>query len=1392
MRTDPTTAALELLHTGLNPRWHRAEAPILRPLARTAGRQIGRGAGTAAPEDAAVIVIEVVAEALIEAARTLVQLHEAYQAFTRKVAVAETPQRTQAQLLAFAEALGTSRWRAAGDARATRRWLEVDAMVDRYRDQVAATEWAVLIMLRRIGAVAARALAGRADPVAAALWRRLDLETVVARFLDHDGDRRVNAAAFTALAEAIAALPAGQRSDSLREPSVRAIYRFAQDRARSVWVQRSALGTLRLLSRERFRTIVADRLARPGDGDDLFVRRHCVALVAEGLADDPGLAALAPGLPDDPSPHVRQAAAALLVRLAPETAWPVIDRLLGADPVPAVRAAMIRALIEVSDRPGWTDGVAGRLAGVLRTDRDRFVLRTALDATSLGQARLIETAPAAAPAWDASVIPAIAALHAAAPALAVRRWAAEARERLWCGAAPAARALRDALTPLVHDLPDGRCRRVPRRLLAGCSEREIGRVLAVMAQGDFGLELRRGFLGPVIQRGDRFGFRLWRFLHELRTPATDKRQGFSHVIGRIYWGRVIAPPTGLAEHSETKVPGEPLVMAAEDGWRPYLPLPDHVLSAIDSGGTTRLFTAEGVTEITAPRGWPRRLAARLRLSFGYARLARLRNHRDEAGTAAGGYLAALARLDLAVRLRPHDDDAGLDPAVARYFPAVLPIGWDDLWPRFESYVFSVYQNTLTDLVVFLAAISAWFFGNHVAANRSLRAARRRLPLVIGGWGTRGKSGTERLKAALVNALGYGVVSKTTGCEAMFVFARPMRDLREVPLFRPYDKATIWEQAQVVRLAHRLGAQVFLWECMGLNPAYVDILQRQWMTDDIATITNTYPDHEDIQGPAGRNIPEVMVNFLPRRSLVLTSEEQMRPILADGARRLDTALTGVGWRQIGLLAPDVLARFPYEEHPANIALVVALAAELGIDRDIALKEMADRVVPDLGVLKTYPEARSRGRRVVFVNGMSANERFGTLANWTRMRFDEANSLTDPGVRIATVVNNRADREPRSRVFAGILANDVAADLHLLIGSNLDGLRGFLHAAWAERMTTASLWPADDPRSPRQVLADWADWLRVPHTADQVTARLAASLAGLGMAAEAVAGPDGALNPTLADDALAARLDAEGCAATADVVAAFARDRDRWQAFSAFAARLDETDPATRAALDAELVRLLTDWFFARVVSIDDVHTPGDEINAALIGHAVPGVVTRVMGLQNIKGTGLDFVYRWQTWARCYAACADAVAAEPARGAAGLRNLSAFQGYGPLGTETVRATLDEVRGRPWAQSELAQAQVSVIDGTLARAGTRAADGKVEAGTRTSWLARRATALVTWIERFLDAGDAVGRRRIANRLYRDLAAQRISGERVVAELQALNKRQRGGWLARRLATRRAATGR
>ena len=62
-------------------------------------------------------------------------------------------------------------------------------------------------------------------------------------------------------------------------------------------------------------------------------------------------------------------------------------------------------------------------------------------------------------------------------------------------------------------------------------------------------------------------------------------------------------------------------------------------------------------------------------------------------------------------------------------------------------------------------------------------------------------------------------------------------------------------------------------------------------------------------------------------------------------------------------------------------------------------------------------------------------------------------------------------------------------------------------------------------------------------------------------------------------------------------------------------------------------------------------------------------------------------------------------------------------------------------------------------------------------------RLAGLTQIAENILDSFDAIRRRRRADFIYRELVAERVSPERAAVELQALNKRQKGGWLKKKL---------
>lgn len=1290
-------------------------------------------------------------------------------------------------ILAFCKELGANDKELEADRKALDRWFGHDGLMDRFRKRFAETERQICFILNRLGALTARGITASGNSEARLLWQRVRFEQAVMPFLTHDGDSRVCIAAFRALATVIKSLSPDERKESVSGATLQFVYRCALESRQSVWLQTVALDLLATLSLPSLETALHKRFnVSSSRDDDIFVRKHAVNLLGETLSEAAGLAELLPLILKDPSDYVRQALPSAIRHDSV-----LLERIACNDPSPQVRAAAVLAVLPPQGNGMPVVGASGLICRVMEEDDDPFVLRVCLRVISNGLELLGEQGDeAAVKAWTDSLLPGVMRLHRESPQLALRRWAGQTREQLWCVSDPSLRALRGELAREIALTGKGKGRKLPLELTAPHDESTMGRVLALLCQDGFSCQLSRSGRNYRLFKGDRFRFSWWRLIYEMRSPSPDKRQAFSHTVARHYNGTLRTPSAIMAEVSPTKVPGEPLLIAEEGGWRPYLPLPDEFLSTLHGllpKRAVQIVTSEGVTEVTAPHSIFRRMQAAIVLTTKFPHYARLRNWHAERLTSPTEYLDAMTRLGFTVRHTPHGvDNESVDPAVSRFFPLALPFFDSDLTARGMDYFLSVYENSLEDLGIFAALLLALFLGERLLLNRSSRKARRTIPLVVGGWGTRGKSGTERLKAALFSANGFGVISKTTGCEAMMLHSFPFDNLRELFLFRPYDKATIWEQHKFMTLADDLGSEVLLWECMGLNPTYVDILQRCWMRDDIATITNTFPDHEDLQGPAGINVPEVMTRFIPGKSTLITSEEQMLPILAEAAREAGTSITSVGWLEAGLLTRDVLERFPYEEHPYNVALVLAMADTLGFDRDHALKEMAERVIPDIGVLKAYPFAPLRTRRLQFINGMSANDRYGCLGNWSRMGLDCFHPDDVPGNWVTTVVNNRADRVARSKVFANILVNDINADRHFLIGTNLQGLMGYIDKALDEHLEGLSLWPETGDAAappPISILHTSARRQRIPVSEETLAARFRAMLGESARNYELTDSLAAGADPVTLREQLAGN----GYQYVDQLVAHMQRDRSCYEEYRLLAERLEVATDGQRHSLDREYRGLVKKWFKARLVVIEDYHTTGEQIINQICEETPPHFTNRIMGLQNIKGTGLDFVYRWQAWDNCHALCAELLDDNSARMSRALAELAAFQELGFLCEEHVRKTLESIRSLTFAQTEQFQAEIAIIISNL--------DNRIQKGSAGLTITRQRNLtdrIIDVIESFLDAGDSIRRRKAADRIYHDMVNERISRQRAALELQNLVRRQKGGWLREQFHRLRSYLGR
>ena len=955
-------------------------------------------------------------------------------------------------------------------------------------------------------------------------------------------------------------------------------------------------------------------------------------------------------------------------------------------------------------------------------------------------------------------------------------------------------------------------------------------------------------------------------MYEIRNPAPDKRQDQVHSKGRVYPGSVRAHPVDLGEVTPTAVPGERRQVSSEGGWGEYLPLVDDVLDAQLSRRPISLCTDPGTTVVHPPSSLLRRLVNWWKISWNYDQLDALRLSSLE-GTDADQRGQYLGRIEddyrTHISFEPHRDDDPT-PRKIRELVSATEFGRrleaDDPLPRLEAsnaagsfsllalttalyerfpaspahFVSELFDRTgarIQELAIVVVFIITIFLGRMLVVRQRIDHWRSQIPLCIGGWGTRGKSGTERLKAALFHRMGHDTFVKTTGCEAMFIHAPARTEAREIFVYRPYDKATIWEQRDMLRLGTRLGCDVFLWECMALSPRYVEILQLQWMNDDLVTLTNAYPDHEDIQGPTGIDVARTISRFMPKESTALTAEREMLPIFKQAATEKKTELITVGHDEEFLLTDSVMERFPYSEHPRNISLVARMATELGIDREFAVFAMADNVVPDLGVLKAYPRVNVLGRHLSFINGCSANERAGFLANWKRTGLADIDPRTEPGRRVVTVVNNRDDRIARSRVFADILVRDVAADGHVLIGTNLAGLKTYMSESLQSYLANVRFF--DDPESveperARKRLIDVLDRVRmVDHPASKLCEMLDIFLDDCRSTPPDATGDlqpklgaviddaidhfeslettrqfldehddiagffDGLTDDSAGEDdtalATAADIAADNTAAIARLSTATVDDARHF-----FVRRLASTvgarylrrrldlvldGEADGEAFHAEVRALYEERFWQLVSTVDDPDATGDAIIAKVAQRTPPGCDVEVLGTQNIKGTGLDFVYRWVELNNFLNRLDELQSAEDSAfrdemmaisSSTTLALTEALAGYHRLSR-----WLDEMNLSP-AHRQLVESARTHLSDVAQQRFEQARDTGDD--TSASWY----DPLLASLERFLDPFDAIFRRRKADRLQKLLVNGRISHPRMAMEMQKLVKRQKGGWLA------------
>ena len=288
-------------------------------------------------------------------------------------------------------------------------------------------------------------------------------------------------------------------------------------------------------------------------------------------------------------------------------------------------------------------------------------------------------------------------------------------------------------------------------------------------------------------------------------------------------------------------------------------------------------------------------------------------------------------------------------------------------------------------------------------------------------GTRGKSSVVRLQDGALRAHGVRVYAKATGSLPRMI----VPDGTEYPIHRA-GHANIIEHLRIIGIAAREGAEALVIECMALQPRLQSLSELMMIQSTHGVITNARADHLDVMGPAERDVALALLGTCPAGATLFTAEQDYRAEFSAACKDRETRLVRLSPADFDAVTDQEMARFPYVEHKQNVALALAVARELGVPREVAMRGML-AAAPDVGALREY-ELDFFGRRIVVVNGFAANDPLSTEQIWN-LTLDRHPEVE----RRIMVINCRFDRPDRSRQLGEAIPGWRPADRYLLVGT-----------------------------------------------------------------------------------------------------------------------------------------------------------------------------------------------------------------------------------------------------------------------------------------------------------------------------------------------------------------------
>ncbi|MFD8327843.1 poly-gamma-glutamate synthase PgsB [Streptomyces lydicus] len=306
----------------------------------------------------------------------------------------------------------------------------------------------------------------------------------------------------------------------------------------------------------------------------------------------------------------------------------------------------------------------------------------------------------------------------------------------------------------------------------------------------------------------------------------------------------------------------------------------------------------------------------------------------------------------------------------------------------------------------------------VLEQRRHYAALAQIPTRVLVNGIRGKSSITRLCAGALRGGGLVTVAKTTGTAARFIHP----DATEEPVYRKFGIANVVEQIGIVRRAAAYRPHALVIECMAVMPALQEVNQEKLIRSTIGVLCNVREDHLAEMGPTLDDVARSLSRSMPFDGVCVTAEQERLHILQEEADKRRCRLIAVDPESV---TDEELREFSWFTFKENVAIALAVAELLGVDRATALRGMRE-APPDPGVLSVERYRTPDGKRLRFANVFAANDPESTLMNVRQL--EELGAIRRP---LNLVINCRPDRVERNGQM-GAIVPDLAPDTVFLIG------------------------------------------------------------------------------------------------------------------------------------------------------------------------------------------------------------------------------------------------------------------------------------------------------------------------------------------------------------------------